>query len=137
MITEIVYSATNTYLVSGKRGSLLVDTGWAGTFPMLCRALGEKKLRLQDIDALMVTHFHPDHMGIARDIQDAGVELIVFDVQEGYVHSSDHIFEKERNISFVPIDDAKARYMAALSRFKSTVEFFTAPYYTYSQLISS
>jgi glyoxylase-like metal-dependent hydrolase (beta-lactamase superfamily II) len=57
MITELHYSATNTYVIAGKNGSLLWDTGWAGTFPLLCKALGEQKLRLQDIRYLLISHF--------------------------------------------------------------------------------
>ena len=71
MITELHYSATNTYVIAGKNGSLLWDTGWAGTFPLLCRALGEQDLKLQDIRYLLISHFHPDHMGIAQEIADA------------------------------------------------------------------
>ena len=66
MITELHYSGTNTYYIRGKRGSLLWDTGWAGTFPLLCRALGEQDLKLQDIRYLLISHFQPDRMGIAQ-----------------------------------------------------------------------
>ena len=109
MITELKYSSTNTYLVHGKKGNLLFDTGWAGTFPQLCRTLGEKKLRLQDIKYLLISHFHPDHMGIAQEIADSGVTIAAADVQTGYIHCSDHIFEKEENSAFIPIDDTKIR----------------------------
>lgn len=108
-ITELKYSNTNTYLITGKKGSLLFDTGWAGTFPLLCRALGEKKLRLQDIDCLLISHFHPDHMGIAQQIADSGVTIVIADVQQGFLHSSDHVFEKENNTQFIPIDDSRVR----------------------------
>ena len=32
MVTQLKYSNTNTYLISGKKGCVLFDTGWAGTF---------------------------------------------------------------------------------------------------------
>ncbi len=48
-IIELKYSNTNTYLIKGRKGNLLFDTGWAGTFPQLCRVLGENKLKLQGI----------------------------------------------------------------------------------------
>ena len=117
MITELKYSNTNTYLIKGKKGSLLFDTGWAGTFPMLCRALGEKKLRLQDIDCLLISHFHPDHMGIAQNVANAGVTIAAADVQRSFLHSSDHIFAKEKGTGFIPIDDRKVRlFTVARSR---------------------
>ena len=68
MISEIKYSNTNTYLIRGKNGDLLFDTGWAGTFGAFCKALGEKDLKLQNIKYLLISHFHPDHMGIAQEI---------------------------------------------------------------------
>ena len=108
-IIELKYSNTNTYLIKGKKGNLLFDTGWAGTFPQFCRALGENKLKLQDIKYLLISHFHPDHMGIAQEIVNNGVTIVVADVQAEFIHSSDHIFAKENNQDFVPIDDSSVR----------------------------
>ena len=108
-IIGLKYSNTNTYLIRGRKGSLLFDTGWAGTFPKLCRVLGENKLKLQDISYLLISHFHPDHMGIAQEIANSGVTIAVLEVQAGSIHSSDYIFAKEKNSAFVPIDDSSVR----------------------------
>jgi len=56
----------------------------------------------------MVTHYHPDHMGIAAELMDLGVKLVIFDVQLPYVHFSDSIYAKEKNCPFKPIDESKA-----------------------------
>ena len=40
---------TETLRDREKRGSLLWDTGWAGTFPLLCRALGERTEELTNV----------------------------------------------------------------------------------------
>lgn len=109
MITEIKYSNTNTYLIHGRHGDLLFDTGWAGTFGALCKALGEQRLKLQDIKYLLISHFHPDHIGIAQQLADTGVVIVVMDVQTDFIHSSDHIFGKEKHSDFIPIDDKKVR----------------------------
>lgn len=108
-ITELKYSNTNTYLIQGKKGSLLFDTGWAGTFPQLCRVLGENKLKLQDIAYLLISHFHPDHTGIAQDIANTGVTIAAADIQAEYLHACDHIFAREKNSPFIPIDDSAVR----------------------------
>ena len=108
MITELHYSNTNTYLISGKKGNLLWDTGWAGTFPLFCRALGEQKQKLQDIRCLLISHFHPDHMGIAQDIADAGVTIAAADVQRDFLHVPDAVFARERT-PFQPIRDEAVR----------------------------
>ena len=106
MITELKYSNTNTFLVEGSSGSLLFDTGWAGTFPLLCKALGQKGKRLQDISMLVISHFHPDHCGIAQNIADAGIQLIAADIQLPFMHNADKVFAKEKRTDFTPIDDS-------------------------------
>ena len=109
MVTEIKYSNTNTYLIHGKNGDLLFDTGWAGTFGAFCKALGVKNLKLQSIKYLLISHFHPDHIGIAQEIADAGAVIVVMDIQSRFIHSMDYIFEREKHSDFVPIDDSKIK----------------------------
>ncbi len=105
-IYELHYSSTNTYLIEGERGRILLDTGWAGTFPAFCRACGELGVSVQSIDYILITHFHPDHMGIAQEIADLGPVILVMDAQQGYIHAADAIFEKEAKYRFVPVNDA-------------------------------
>ena len=81
MIRELRYSNTNTYLIEGKKGKLLFDTGWAGTFLPFCRALKEQGLMPSEIDHILISHFHPDHCGIAQEIADAGGRIVVPEVQ--------------------------------------------------------
>ena len=107
-ISELKYSNTNTYLIRGERGVLLFDTGWAGTFPAFCKCMGDTGIPVQEIDYILISHFHPDHMGIAQQIADLGSTIVVMDVQSEYIHSSDLIFAKENNVDFRTIDDEKA-----------------------------
>ncbi len=104
-VHELHYSNTNTYLIEGDRGRLLFDTGWAGTFPAFCRAMGETGIAVRDIDYILISHYHPDHMGIAQEIADMGAVLLVPDVQADYLHAVDSVFEKEKNRAFIPIRD--------------------------------
>lgn len=105
------YGTTNTYLIEGRGGYLLVDTGWAGTLPAFFRALDEMHIVAQEISYVVLTHFHPDHMGIAQDIAEIGAQVLIIDVQKEFVHSSDAIFAKERGSSFKPIDESRARVL--------------------------
>ena len=111
-ITELKYSNTNTYLIQGSKGYLLFDTGWAGTFPAFCKSLGEAGVKLSDIGMILISHYHPDHMGIAGEIMTKGPVLLVCDIQKGFLHSSDHIFEKENRKDYVPIDDGRVRIIS-------------------------
>jgi ribonuclease/clavin/mitogillin len=60
---------------SSKR--LLVDVGWPGTLPKLLAMLKRKGIALQDIGYLRITHYHPDHAGLAQEVKANGVRLIV------------------------------------------------------------
>ena len=111
-IIELHYSNTNTYLIQGSKGYLLFDTGWAGTFPAFCKSLGEAGARLGDISMILISHYHPDHMGIAGEIAEKGPVLLVCDIQKDFLHSSDHIFEKENRKDYVSIDESKARVIS-------------------------
>lgn len=110
-IKELKYSNTNTYLIEGEKGNLLFDTGWAGTFPQFCKTLKEQGHSVQDIDYILISHFHPDHYGIAEEIAEMGPTIIVMDVQKDYVHFMDYVFQNEGNISFRPVNDSKTRLL--------------------------
>ena len=111
-ISLIKYSNTNTYLIEGERGAILFDTGWAGTFPMFCAELGRQGKKLNDIDYLLISHFHPDHYGIAQEIADKGPVVLVCDVQKEYMHASDAVFEKDKRMHFYPIRDDKVKLIS-------------------------
>ena len=111
-ISLIKYSNTNTYLIEGERGAILFDSGWAGTFPMFCAELGRQGKKLNDIDYLLISHFHPDHYGIAQEIADKGPVVLVCDVQKEYMHASDAVFEKDKRMHFYPIRDDKVKLIS-------------------------
>ena len=107
MIIELKYGNTNTYLIKGKEKFILFDTDWAGTFERFCQAIKSIGIQIQDIEYLFLSHFHPDHMGIAGQLAELGIKIVVVDIQKDFVHFSDEIFVKEKNKSFITIDDAK------------------------------
>lgn len=112
MVVELKYGNTNTYLIRGDGKYILFDTDWAGTFEKFCKSLKGKRVNVQDIEYLFISHFHPDHMGIAEQIANLGVKIVICDVQQNFVHSSDAIFLKETGKKFVPINEAKAVSLA-------------------------
>ena len=108
-VTLLKYSNTNTYLIEGEKGSILFDTGWAGTFNEFCRALGETGKRLQDISYILISHFHPDHMGIAQEIADKGPVIVIPSLQKEFVHYPDIIFAKDSRVRYEPVEDEKLK----------------------------
>jgi len=106
---ELLYGKTRTYLVGD---ILLVDTDWAGTLPQFFRKLKAINISFDSIRYLMITHYHPDHMGIASELMELGIKLVIFDVQLPYVHFSDNIYSKENNRSYKPIDENLAMLLS-------------------------
>lgn len=67
----------NCYLVRTAEGLTLFDAGLPRTGPLLRDVLRHLGARLSDIDALVLTHGHFDHVGTARKLHDAGVAVFV------------------------------------------------------------
>lgn len=101
------YGNTNTFFIRGDRGGLLLDTDYAGTMPAFYQALKKAGIRLADIQYVLATHYHPDHMGLVGQLMELGVRLLLVDFQKESVHDSDRIFEKDR-IPFRIIDESEA-----------------------------
>ncbi len=109
MVKEIKYGNTKCYVVDNK---FMVDTDWAGTLPALYRCLKDNDIVLNAIKYLIITHFHPDHMGIAQDLAELGIKVLVFDVQKEYIHFADKIFEKDTRLSYKPIEEKNVVFLS-------------------------
>ena len=112
IVTELHYSSTNTYLISGSKGILLFDTGWAGTFRAFCREMGKLGIPVQKISYILISHFHPDHCGIAQEIAEYGPTIAVADVQCEHIHAADDVLKREPGKDFRPIDDRGIRVVS-------------------------
>jgi glyoxylase-like metal-dependent hydrolase (beta-lactamase superfamily II) len=64
-IERFVYA----YLIDGEK-LYLIDTGVAGAEKDISIALGKHKKHLSDLDIIILTHSHPDHIGAASLIQE-------------------------------------------------------------------
>lgn len=108
MITRIKYGNTNTFLIRGTKGSLLVDTDYAGTLPAFYKAIKELGIKVSDISYVLATHYHPDHIGLVSELTDQGVRLVVMESQTDFIHYSDPIFAREPHLNYRPIDERNA-----------------------------
>ena len=111
-ILTLRYGNTHTFLVKGASGNLLVDTDYAGTMQGFYRALKANGIRLNQINCVMATHYHPDHCGLIGQLQEQGVQLLLVDSQVDAVHFPDNIFTREKR-EYIPVDPAKAMILAA------------------------
>lgn len=108
MLTRLRYGNTNTFLLSGDKGSILVDTDYAGTIKAFYKSIKGLGIRISDITYILATHYHPDHMGLISELMESGVKLILMESQKDSVHYSDEIFAKEPRLEYKPIDETRA-----------------------------
>ena len=81
---------TNAYVVEGSRGNILVDCGWdssEGIWAFREELRGER-LSFEDINWVVVTHVHPDHLGLASKLRElCGAKIIMHRADAELVHS--------------------------------------------------
>lgn len=80
-VVNVGYDSTNYYIIETAATRLLVDVGFPGTLPKLSHALKRTGIPLTAIAYLLVTHYHPDHAGLAQELKQQGLKLIVFEPQ--------------------------------------------------------
>lgn len=66
VMIRLNYGRTNTFLIQGTTGNLLVDTDYAGTFYLFYKALRENSIGLQDVIWILATHYHLDHLELMQ-----------------------------------------------------------------------
>ncbi|WP_028048282.1 MBL fold metallo-hydrolase [Cellulomonas sp. URHD0024] len=68
-VYRLGHAFVNCYLVEDDGRVLIVDAGLPAIWPLLAGALRERALRPQDVAALVLTHAHFDHTGVAARVQ--------------------------------------------------------------------
>lgn len=84
-VIPLSYDSTNFYLVPANDGWVMIDCGWAGTFPKLAHRLKRVGADVKDIRYLILTHLHPDHAGLTQDIKERGARLLLHECQVPFV----------------------------------------------------
>jgi glyoxylase-like metal-dependent hydrolase (beta-lactamase superfamily II) len=77
--------ATNTYLIKGNDGYLLIDAGWNSpdAFESMEHQLAEAGLTFTDIRKILVTHVHPDHYGLVPAVRErSGAEIMLHRIEK-------------------------------------------------------
>jgi len=80
-IVNVGYRSTNYWVISAGRSRLLVDLGYPGTLGTMLANLKRMGVPLEEIRYGLATHYHIDHAGLAQDLKNAGVPLLVLDAQ--------------------------------------------------------
>ena len=80
-IVNVGYRSTNFWVVNAGTSRLLVDLGYPGTMGMMRANLRRMGVPLEEIRYGLATHYHPDHAGLAQELKQAGVSLLVLETQ--------------------------------------------------------
>ena len=79
------YRSTNYWVISAGTVRLLVDLGYPGTMGLMRRTLDRLEVPLGEIRYALATHYHMDHAGLAQELKQAGVPLLVLEAQLGAI----------------------------------------------------
>lgn len=80
-LVHVGYKSVNCYALQSGDGYLLIDVGMPGSYGELVATLRRKSVPLERVRHLVVTHFHPDHCGVAQEVKAAGATLLLGDRQ--------------------------------------------------------
>jgi endoribonuclease LACTB2 len=120
-VVNVGYDSTNYYVLADSRPRLLVDVGWPGTLPKLQHSCKRMSVELDDIKHMLLTHYHPDHAGLAQELKNIGIKLIVLENQHtaipilrSYMKPENHYIEIDLKDNLaLRFDDSRA-FLAGL-----------------------
>ncbi|MGN0158943.1 MAG: MBL fold metallo-hydrolase [Brotaphodocola sp.] len=93
-VTETVKRYVYLYLIVGKK-CYLIDAGVAGCKKTIEAYLKNLGRDLSDIDAIFLTHAHPDHIGGASEIFEAtGCKIYISETERKWVEDIDTQFQE-------------------------------------------
>jgi ribonuclease/clavin/mitogillin len=104
-IVNVGYDSTNYYVIETERTRLLVDVGFPGTLPKLRHALRRTGVELGAIAYLLATHYHPDHAGLAQELKQLGLRLIVLEQQAAAIPLLRGHMKPEYHYREITLDD--------------------------------
>lgn len=104
-IVNVGYRSTNYWVVSAETSRILVDLGWPGTMGWMRAQLERMDVPLEEIKYGLATHYHIDHAGVAQELKEAGVPLLVLDVQAAAIPRMKTWIKPEDNYLKIKMND--------------------------------
>lgn len=104
-IVNVGYRSTNYWVISAGRSRLLVDLGWPGSIAKMQANLKRMDIPLKEIRYGLATHFHIDHAGVAQDLKQLGIPLLVLDIQVEAIPLMKTHIKPQDNYTEITLDD--------------------------------
>lgn len=102
-IHRLAHAFVNCYLVEDGAAVTIIDTGLPATWPHLLFALKETGHTRADIEAIVITHAHFDHLGFAaRAVSELSVPIWVHD-NDHYLAAHPYRYAHERSRLLYPV----------------------------------
>jgi glyoxylase-like metal-dependent hydrolase (beta-lactamase superfamily II) len=102
-VINLTYKSANYYLIQTEGGWVMIDTGWPDTFSQLLQLLNQNNISVNEINYLIITHFHPGHAGLTQNLKDLGINLILHEAQVPYYSKLNLVFKKNPKANFKDI----------------------------------
>ena len=80
-VVNVGYRSTNYWVASAGRARLLVDLGWPGSLGLKKARLDRMGVAMSELRYGLATHYHIDHAGLAQELKELGVPLLVLESQ--------------------------------------------------------
>ena len=81
----------NWYVLEQGGRLTVLDAGLPGQWPVRCRALSRLGFAPEDVDAVLITHHHPDHVGNAERLCALGARVMVHPADAPFVRGERHV----------------------------------------------
>ncbi|MEP7286367.1 MAG: MBL fold metallo-hydrolase [Chloroflexota bacterium] len=120
-IVNVGYDSTNYYVLADKKPLLLVDVGWPGTLAKLQHQCQRMNIALTDIQHFLITHYHPDHAGLAQELRQMGSKLIVIDFQIAAIPAMRSYMKPQNHYVEIDVTDTVQLSLADSSSYLATL----------------
>lgn len=89
-VYRVADGAVNLYLITdGADGLAVVDTGWPRSLKTITAAIGQIGRSPDDLDAILITHWHPDHTGAAERLRlQTGAPVLAHSAEAGRIQGT-------------------------------------------------
>ncbi len=116
-ITQVLAGRSNVFLLSNGGKNILVDTSPGSRWKKLTRRL--RRLQVNGLDALILTHAHYDHAGNAARVQEKyGAQVFVHRLEAAYLTKGENSMINGTNVFTRFIASHLAKNFAPLANFK-------------------